>query len=98
MRRFNHAFGVRHEAQHVPRIIQNPRDTARRAVDLIEVAECDAAIALQPVERGVVGLKVSIVVGDWESDLFAGLILGVNKLWLFSTRSGTVRHTNLSAA
>ena len=38
----------------------------RRAVDLVEIAESDAAFALEPVERRFVGLVIAVVVRDRE--------------------------------
>ena len=61
----------------------------RRAVDLVGVAEGDAAFALEPVERRCVGLVIAVMVGDRERDRpRPPHSAQVNRLWLFSTLSG----------
>ena len=52
-----------------------PAISPRRAVDLVEVTESDAAFAFEPVERRLVGLVIAVVVRDGKRDLLAGVIL-----------------------
>ena len=50
----------------LPASLRMPAICARRAVDLVEVAESDAAFAFQAVERHLVGLIIAVVVSDRE--------------------------------
>ena len=75
VRRLDRPLGVRHQAEHVAGIVEDAGDAARRAVDLVEVAEGDAALAFEPVERRFVGLVIAVVVRDREADLLASVIL-----------------------
>ena len=59
----------------LPASLRMPAMFARRAVDFIEIAQCDPAFAFQPVERRFVGLVIPVVVGDRQDDLLAGIIL-----------------------
>ena len=68
---FDRALGVRHHAEHIAGVVEDPGDVARRAVDLAGVAERDPAFAFEPVERLGIGLVIAVVVGDRDRDLLA---------------------------
>ena len=65
------ALGVRHQAEHVAGLVEDAGDAARRAVALVEIAQGDPALALEPVERRRVGLVVAVMMGDREDDFLA---------------------------
>jgi hypothetical protein len=71
---FDHAFGVGHHAEHIARVVEDAGDVAGRSVDAFRIAQRDAAFAFQPVERGVVGAIIAVMMGDGEGDAFARLI------------------------
>src|SRR6185312_6968363 len=75
VRRLHNPLRVRHEAEHVAGIVEDPRDVPRRSVDGIEVAERHAAFALEPVESRFVRLVIAVVMRDREQHLFAAVIL-----------------------
>ncbi len=60
----------------LPALVEHPGDVAARAVDLLGVAERHAALALEPVERRLVGEVVAVVVRHREADRLPGLVAG----------------------
>jgi hypothetical protein len=98
MRRFDDPLGVRHQPEDVSGIVQDSRDPPGRPVDLIEIAECDAALTFEAVESRFVRLIIPVMVGDREDDRFPESYWAVKRLWLFSTRSETGRQTKLRRA
>ncbi len=99
VRRVGRALGVRHQPEHPPVRREDAGDVARRAVGVVDVAEGDAVLALEPVERVGVGEVVAVVVGDRQPDgLAAARSRAVKALSAVATVSGTVAQTNLSPA
>ncbi len=67
-----------HHAEHVATLVHDARDVARRAVGVlarlavgIDVAEDDAVLGVEFVQRGVVGGVVAVAVGDWDLEPLA---------------------------
>ncbi len=71
MRRFERPFGMRHHAKHIARIVQDTGNRARRSVDFVSVAEGDAALAFEPIERVPVGLIIAVVMRYRDYDFLA---------------------------
>ena len=65
---FDHAFGVRHHAQHIAGIVQHAGNLALRSVDRFGIAERDAVFGFQPVERCFVGELVAVMVRNRHGD------------------------------
>jgi hypothetical protein len=56
-------LGVRHQADHVAALVGDAGDVAQRAVGVAaEVAGDDPALALEPVQRGLVGDVAALAV------------------------------------
>ena len=60
-----------HHAEDIAAFIQDPGDVAGRAIRVVYIAKCDAAIAFEPVEGCVVGKVVAVMMGDREVDELA---------------------------
>src|SRR6185437_3066190 len=87
MCRFDYPLGVRHQAEHVARIVEDSGDLAGRAVAIFEIAEGYPAFSLETVERCFVRLVIPVVVRDWEDDLLARVILsGEQALAVFDSQ------------
>src|SRR5215213_2113997 len=81
--RIDRAFGVRHHAEHVAGLIYDTRDVTYRAVRIVRlfrlqlarrVAKDDLTLALQPIERSLVGTVAAVAVRDRQHDLLATFI------------------------
>src|SRR3546814_8922922 len=68
MRAVDRAFGMRHHAEHIARIVEHARDAPRRSVDAIGITERDAPFALDPVERRRIGEIIAVVMRDGRSE------------------------------
>ena len=68
---------MRHDPDHVPALVADPRDVVRRAVRVIQVAQHDAVFVFQLRERRGVREVVTLVMGDRERELLTGLAAAV---------------------
>src|SRR5829696_5624259 len=66
-----HPFGMRHDTDDVAALVADASDVVRRAVWVLQVAQHDALLVLQPRKRLRVGEVVSLVVGNGQNQLFA---------------------------
>ena len=65
---FNNAFGVRHHAKHIARVIEQARYVIGRTVYGRGVAKSDAALAFNPRERFGFGEIIAVMMRDGETD------------------------------
>ena len=74
MRVFDRAFGMRHHADDVARVVDDPGDLAVRPVDPLGITQRHAAFAFQPVERLRIGGIAPVMVRHGEGHAFACVI------------------------
>src|SRR6185437_11627446 len=76
-------LGMRHQAEHAFALIENAGDVASRAVKvgvlaeiaaIVAIAERDAAVAFEPVERSVVREIIAVVMRDRHADHLTGIV------------------------
>ena len=97
--RIGGAFGVRHHAEHVALAVEDAGDVAQRAVRVVDIAEGDAVLGFEFVERALVGVVAALAVGDREvQDLAAVEAAEVNGESVVSTRSGRGLQMNFRPA
>src|SRR5579883_558077 len=53
---------MRHQSHHIAAFIADPRDVPQRAIGIIQVAQHHAILALQPVERALIGEVAALAV------------------------------------
>ena len=67
------ALGMRHHPHHVALAAQDAGDVAQRAVGVVQVAEGDAVLRLQFVQRALIGEVAAFAVGDGKAQHLAPL-------------------------
>src|SRR5690606_14316464 len=67
---------VRHHAQHIAAIVDDAGDVPGRAVGIVDIAEDHLALALEPVEGGLVGEIVPVAIALGHGHLPLALVAG----------------------
>ena len=68
---------MRHHAHHVALAVEDAGDIAQRAVGIVQVAERDAVLGFELVERALVGEVAAFAVGDRQAQNLA--LLGARR-------------------
>ena len=99
VRLLQRALRMRHHPEDITCVVEDAGDAPGGTIDLFAIAEGHSALAFKPVQRRRVGLEVSVMVGDRNDDVLAGIILRREEaLAVVSTFSPTGLQTKLRPA